>query len=158
MNDNIENQLPLKDNLHVWLQGHQDAIDLCTLIFDIAHVWDDLIDKDKPVSNDDIHNVFWMALIELPQNPFYARFFTHLHPLMKMGILNWKSANALEASTTPEHKVIAYALRLVITDIVTMCALLVGGRQWAEQVHLQMQLSSPESLSSYIQTLPQVEG
>jgi hypothetical protein len=149
---------PLKDNLHQWLKGNPDAISYCLLILRIAHTWDDLIDRDKVVSDDTIHTAFWAALIDLPQNPFYAQHFHRLHPIMQVGILSWKTATTLERSATYEHKLMAFSLRCAICDVITMCALILGGPRWAEMVHGEIQTSYPETVSEYLASLPTERG
>ena len=54
-----------------FLLGNQAAVNFNLLFRDILHTWDDLIDRDKPVSGEAIHQAFRAALVLLPANPFY---------------------------------------------------------------------------------------
>lgn len=143
----------LSTHLEKWLKGHTDAIAFCSAIFRICHVWDDLIDRDVPIQDAQIHDAFWTVMIDLPQNQFYIRNFNALHPILQIGILNWKSANRLERSTVPEHQMMAFAIRAMIADVVAMSALIIGGPLWAEEVHYDMQLSNQESFHDYVSTV-----
>lgn len=114
-------------------RGEAAARDFLLAIHDIAHVWDDLIDKDKPVTDDEINDAFFKALVVLPNNAFYRQHFTALQPLVMTSILNWLTANALEASDKPDDKHISFVTRSAYTDLITYVAMLVGGPGWAVQ-------------------------
>lgn len=144
----------LETNLALWLKDQPDAIAFCLAILRVAHTWDDLIDRDKPVEDCTLNQAFWTALIELPQNPFYVRHFASLHPVMQLGILNWQSANRLERSDVQEHRLMAFTLRCMIGDVITMSALLIAGPLWAAEVHYAVQIAYPESLNQYLASVP----
>jgi hypothetical protein len=57
-----------------WFGGNQDALNMYRMFVDLAHIWDDLVDKDKPVSADEINQAFLTCLVYLPANPFYRQF------------------------------------------------------------------------------------
>ena len=50
-------------------KSYVDARNLWKGLHTTAHFWDDLIDKDN--KNEDVHNVLWFLLVELPTNKFY---------------------------------------------------------------------------------------
>ena len=68
--------------LYDWFEGNQSAVDFCITIGSIAEIWDDLIDKDKDVSNAEINETFWDCLIRLPNNYFFNEHKAFLTPLM----------------------------------------------------------------------------
>ncbi|MDR3439882.1 hypothetical protein [Telmatospirillum sp.] len=115
------------------LRGNQAAVNFMLLICDILHVWDDLIDRDKPANNDDIHRAFYGALVRLPRDPFYSANFLLLNPILEMAILNWQAANEMEAVGDEAGLRIAFILRSTYADLATMCARIVGGELWARQ-------------------------
>jgi len=39
-----------------WFGGNQDAVNMFNMFVDLAHTWDDLVDKDVEVSEDHINN------------------------------------------------------------------------------------------------------
>ncbi len=93
-----------------YLQDSQ-AVTLNLTLCDVLHVWDDLIDKDKPVSAADINGAMRAALVEIPANPFYRQHFDQLHPLIDSFILSWMTATSLEADGGIEGLRIAYIAR-----------------------------------------------
>lgn len=113
------------------LRGNPDAIGFFGMLYSIFQVWDDLIDRDKKVSDNDINNAFWRALVELPLNPFYRANFNALHPLLSTSILNWHAANRMEATDSEADKEIAFIIRSAYVDLLIQSALIVGGVQWA---------------------------
>lgn len=87
------------------------AIFIC-LLFQILHVYDDLIDNDVDLSPDEIHKAFWIALVELPNDPFFLQYRATLGPVLINSIINWKVANQMESLTgVPRHLGIAWILR-----------------------------------------------
>lgn len=123
-----------KDVAHRCLQGRQDALAFIFTVTDILHVWDDLIDRDKPVSPEAVHRAFTSALIRLPRDPFYIAHFGLLNPILEMAILNWHISNTYEAGDDEYEHHISYILRSSYSDLATMCARIVGGEAWARQV------------------------
>ncbi len=117
-----------------WLKGDVAAVSMCLELFRTLHVWDDLIDKDKDVPDEEIHGVFWSVLFMLPQNPFYQKHFNTVNALMMNAVINWKTANQFERGTDEHEKTIAFILRGSYLDLLTMSAALIGGPQWAEEV------------------------
>ena len=41
-----------------WFGGNQDALSVYRMLVDLAHIWDDLVDKDKPIGETEINNAF----------------------------------------------------------------------------------------------------
>ena len=146
-----------------FLRGDQLATDFICRIFSVLHIWDDLIDKDKSVSQDEIHGAFWTALIDLPANSFYQRHIAALHPILVAAILNWQAANSFEElvedSLAPEsirqkQLSIAFILRGTYIDLLSMAAFLVGGYEWAAQVVPKIRTwAHAETFSEYLISL-----
>lgn len=114
-------------------RGDQSAAEFLSVVFDVAHVWDDLIDKDVDVADDAIDRAFFHALVTLPRNPFYAKHFDLLNPLLLAGMNNWHVANELEKSGTEEDLRIAFISRSGYIDLITQVAFLVGGSAWVRE-------------------------
>lgn len=119
--------------LHWALDGHAEAIEFVDLLGSISQTWDDLIDGDCDVSPDAINGMMWRALVELPNNPFYARHFSRLNTLVQQVIIDWHSANVLEAGDTADKRV-SFILRDSLAGVIVHCAYLIGGYEWANQV------------------------
>jgi len=54
-----------------WFGGDHHTLNMYRAFIDLLHTWDDLVDKDKPVSEIEINRAFLTALVYLPANPFY---------------------------------------------------------------------------------------
>jgi len=120
--------------LPVWVTAvvHEPtALDFIGLIFDVFEVWDDLIDKDKPVSNELISDAFQKAVIYLPINPFYNRNFTALYPHVAATVTAWQTANYLHQSKDKEDLAHAYTLRKLMINLVVECVRLLSGNDAA---------------------------
>jgi hypothetical protein len=146
-----EQQHKTWDELISWaVCGDADAAAFCMMVCSIAQLWDDLIDKDKPIDPEHINRGFWIALVELPRNRFYQRHFEDLNPLWMVTIQNWHAANYMEAGGTEAELEIAFIIRSACADIVIQAALLVGGYEWARKVTPTIhRISHAEGLDGY---------
>lgn len=113
-----------------WLNNDQDAFDLLMLFNEAAELWDDLIDKDKEISHDKIHDVFTELLVKYPSNPFYIKHRVFLTPLIISAIVAWRTANELEKGTRSERAV-AYTLRSVDLQLLMMMIYIIRGHNAA---------------------------
>lgn len=141
--------------LHAF-KGNQAAVDYVLMVAKVADVWDDLIDRDTPVSDEAINAAFWTLAIEIPGNPFYRAHIDDLRPVLATGITNWLIANKIERDDTLPHRAIeiAHVIRYSIADVVLMAALLAGGREWAAEVGPELRLRSQRGdLNEYINSL-----
>ena len=110
-------------------QGNVGAKQFLDHISNILHFWDDLVDKDKPVSDSDTNTWMWAALIELPRNQFYVANFSYLNSVLAMAILNWEVATRIERQDNDDYSLnIAYIIRSSYADLAVAVALLIGGR------------------------------
>ncbi len=135
-----------------WLKyicrGDSDAGEFLSLFFMMCHLWDDLIDKDKNRSDDEINRAFWIAVIDIPRNRYYRRFEPEITPLMAVAIQEWFTANKLEAGA---RKDIAYTLRCSIVSLIHQAAEFCGGYEWALKVGEEIRLKSQsETFDQYL--------
>lgn len=140
--------------LHAF-KGNQAAVDYVLMVARVADVWDNLIDKDAPVSDKDINDAFWQLAVEMPKNAFYRAHMDELLPVMEAGVLNWMTANTLERENTEGRAIeIAHVIRYSIADVAMLTAALCGGREWVEQVGPELRMRSQRSdLNEYINSL-----
>ena len=148
--ETIEQQQALVKKLMHCLKGNLDAVKFCIDITFIAHVWDDLIDKDNERTGKDISNAFKSALIDIPANPFYLANINDLRPLMLNAILQWQDANKLETDGNSHDKHMAYMLRASFIQIFAYCAFLCGGGEWAERIGPDIRRIYEEDLYAYL--------
>lgn len=146
------------DRAPYFLQGHHAAIDCVWLIFSIGHVWDDLIDRDRHVTDEEIHAAFWQALVLLPTNSFYVQHITTLYPILLNTIVNWRAATAMERTGEARDREVAFVLRAGYADLLSMSALLVGGQEWSIQVTPEIRRwMHEESYAEYLDNLRREE-
>jgi hypothetical protein len=125
---------PVPNEVRKVLRGNIDAENFIQTLGNIAHVWDDLIDKDRTPTDEEINHCFWQALVELPRNRFYQAHFQELQPLVCIAIQNWMAANTLEKEKRSGDLEIAFIIRSSYINIVIHSALLLGGYEWAKAV------------------------
>ena len=116
------------------LRGDADAIAFFMGILSVCHFWDDLIDKDVAVSDEVVNSVMWIALIDIPNNPFYQRHRVELSAVMVNAIANWQAANRFERDGDLRQLQIAFIARSDYANVLLQCAYLVGGRDWMLEV------------------------
>lgn len=136
-------------------RGDRNAVELAFALARIADVWDNLIDRDKPVGPADINQAFWIALVDIPRNPFYARHVQDLQPLIAQSIVNYQIANALqEAATNSEALNVANVLRYSVADVIVHMAFLCGGMSWAASVGPQLRmLCQKDTLKHFVEEM-----
>lgn len=136
------------------LKGDAQAVQFCQNLFSITQIWDDLVDRDKPVDNDTINRMMWLAMIEIPRNPFYYQNSLALTQSMEIFMADWFDANELETGCKHE-KSIAFVLRDSVGTIVIQCARIIGGYQWMREISADVRrFVYDESLDSYLKALP----
>jgi hypothetical protein len=135
------------------LQGNRSAVEFCQIIFRISQTWDDLIDHDNPDGPDAINRMMFEAMVELPENIFYQRFFYELRPLIRSYIADWMAANDLESEDDSGRR-LAFVLRDNVGAIITQCAYLIGGLSWMQQVNVEVRKHIHEdSYEQYVSDL-----
>ena len=149
-NKEFELQHKLVDKLFVWLKGNEQAVRFCIDLTYIAHLWDDLVDKDKERTDDEINTAFRIALVDIPVNPFYLDNISELRPLMMNAILQWQDANYLEIKGDYHDQHMAYMLRASFLQIFNYCAYLCGGPDWIKEIGPEMRRIYEEDLFEYL--------
>jgi hypothetical protein len=154
----------VKKDPQVWSQfaqafnGDPAAIALLENVCELTNIWDDLIDKDNgEVSTESINRAFWIALVEMPENPFYARHYQRLAPILRVGIHNWLASNKFERSGDERLIDLAHVARYSVGDIVLEMLLIIGGYRWAEYwTPILKPLIAPETRTQYLESLKNV--
>lgn len=122
--------------LLLWaLKGDPGAVLFVESLSRISQVWDDLIDGDATVPHGTINAAFREALTGIPRNPFFLAYRDQLLPVMDVVINDWLTANVLEKGSE-DDKHVAWVIRDSLCALLTFCAQLLGGHEWAEQVSI----------------------
>ena len=122
-------------------QGHPEAMQFCLNILYIAHLWDDLIDKDKNRSDAEINSGFEILLLGIPSNPFYRAHQGSLLPMIHVAIACWYESNKRQKGTEDE-KFYAFYLRNQLLSVVYFACLVVGGDPNPLHEYFAMQMKS----------------
>lgn len=116
-----------------WFGGNRDALNLLHRLVELAHIWDDLIDKDKPVSDADINKAFLIALVYIPANPFYKVIEAQVLPMWLTVTSAFEVANKFEKEKDEHGVEIAHNLRYAVGHIVSYMSIVCIGYENAQQ-------------------------
>jgi hypothetical protein len=116
-----------------WFGGNKDALDIFNSLVDLVHIWDDLIDKDKPVSDADINKAFLIALVYMPSNPFYQKIQSHILPMWVTAASAFEVANKFERDRDEHGLEIAHNLRYAAGHVVAYMSIMCVGYNKAKE-------------------------
>lgn len=116
-----------------WFGGNRDALNMTKVMAEISQVWDDLIDKDKPVTDEQINWAFTAALVYLPMNPFYQRIQQAVMPMWITAITEFKMATKFERDKDEHGLEIAHGMRFAAAQIIAYAVILCVGERKAEE-------------------------
>ena len=131
-----------------WFAGNKDALDVYQRLSFVAHAWDDLVDKDKPV---DVNALMANLLIYLPGNPFYRKYEADLRGIFFGAMASYMAANLMEKSGDAHKVELAHFLRYAIVNSAAyMIAVLNGLERGAEILAQALPVMVPERLADYM--------
>ena len=102
-----------------WFGGNEYALQMYRMLVDLVHTWDDLIDKDREVSEQEINNAFLIALVYMPSNPFYRQIQEHVMPMWVTVLSAYEVANKFERDKDAHGLEIAHNLRFAAGHVVS---------------------------------------
>ena len=101
-----------------WFGGNHDALSMYRMLVDLAHTWDDLVDRDRDLPTDHINNAFLIALVYMPANVFYRSIQEQIMPMWLTVISAYEVANKFEQDKDEHGVEIAHNLRYAVGHIV----------------------------------------
>lgn len=103
-----------------WFGGSQDAYDVFHIILDLAHVWDDIVDNDKPqaVTEFSVNHAFLSCLVYLQVSPFYRSIQQQILPMWITVVSGYEAANLFERNNDEHGIEIAHNLRYAAGHII----------------------------------------
>lgn len=128
--------------------GNIDAVNLSMMLLEVAHLWDDLIDKD-PVTDDEINKVFKYLIYDIPMNPVY-RVIPGINCHLLNVYLRWRDANDMETEDDPDFEK-TYMLRAGIYDLFSLITFHLYGDERSKEL-------GPKIRSLYGETLDSLRG
>jgi hypothetical protein len=117
-----------------WFGGNQDALNLFFMLVDLVQTWDDLVDKDREVSQQEVNNAFLIALVYIPSNPFYQAIREQITPMWMTVISAFEVANKFEQDKDEHGLEIAHNLRFAAGHVVTFMVQTCLGYEKAREV------------------------
>jgi hypothetical protein len=117
-----------------WFGGNQDALNLYRMFVDLLHTWDDLVDRDREVTELEINNAFMIALVYMPANPFYKHIQEQIMPMWLMVISAYEAGNKFEREKDEHGLEIAHTLRYAAGHIVSYMVYVCVGRNQAKEI------------------------
>ena len=117
-----------------WFGGDVDAFNMYRMFIDLAHTWDDMVDKDKELTEEQTNNAFLICLVYLPSNPFYQKIQRDIMPMWISVVSAFQTANKFE-NTKDEHGLeIAHNLRYAAGHIIAYAVHVCIGPEKAKEV------------------------
>lgn len=125
------------------------ATELSFMLLEVAHIWDDLVDKDKPVTTEEIDKAFIYSLQCIPMHKYWS---PAMHAMLSSVYLRWHAANCLEScpASTDNDLAKAWMLRASLYDLFEMLALQLHGLEWAKSQAVTLRLFYGEQLTDFI--------
>jgi hypothetical protein len=117
-----------------WFGGNQDALQMYRMLVDLAHTWDDLVDKDKEVPEHEVSNAFLITLAYLPSNPFYRAIQDQIRPMWVTVVSAYEVANKFEKDKDVHGLEIAHTLRYAVGHIVAFMVITCVGYVKAKEI------------------------
>ncbi len=136
--DSQEWRIDRDERLLRWMRGNADAADCVVALSTVSELWDDLIDRDRPVSDEEIHKGFVSVLIGLNDNPFWNGFHVKLMPIVIVGTNAWLDANKLQQSGSDNDRMLGFYIRNYCYEIASMAAYCAGGWDWLRSISMEM--------------------
>lgn len=138
------------------VRGDNEALTFLAHMHDIAHIADDIADGDLDNVGRGVETLLALALVSIPEDPFYQKHAARLHPIIANAITHWAVANEYERSRDVAMFDRAFVLRSMYATLTTTAAELVAGPisgiHWAREVGIRLWREwTPENISSYTQ-------
>jgi len=151
--DEFTKQEDLEKKLNYFLKKNVFAVKFCMDMIYIAHLWDDLVDKDKNRTSEDISTAFKIIIVGIGENPFYTSNYLILKTTLINIILQWEDANVLEKSENEHDVQMSWMLRAGIIQLISTCAFLVGGWDWSKEIGPSIRRLYEEILSEFLEEM-----
>jgi purine-cytosine permease-like protein len=121
-----------------WFGGNEDAARMYHAFESMTHTWDDLVDRDREVSETAINNAFLAALVYLPANPFYRSIQEQILPMWITVVSAYETGNKFEREKDEHGIEISHSLRYTLGNIVAYAVHVCVGPEKAKEVLPEM--------------------
>jgi hypothetical protein len=119
-----------------WFGGNEDALSVYRMFVTLLHLWDDLVDKDKPenTTESQINNAFLICLVYLQVNPFYRSIQEQILPMWITVVSGYETANKFEKDKDEHGIEIAHTLRYAAGNILAYMVYVCVGPEKAKDI------------------------
>jgi hypothetical protein len=117
-----------------WFGGNTDALNMYRMFIDLLHTWDDMVDKDRELTEDQINSAFLMCLVYLPSNPFYVHIQRDIMPMWITVVSAYQTGNKFERDKDAHGIEIAHNLRYAAGHILAYAVHVCVGPEKAKEV------------------------
>lgn len=117
-----------------WFGGNVDALNMYRMFIDLSHVWDDMVDKDKELTEDQTNNAFLICLVYLPSNPFYQLIQRDIMPMWISVVSAFQAGNKFEKDKDEHGIEIAHNLRYAAGHILAYAVHVCVGPEKAKEI------------------------
>ena len=144
------------EKLEGWI-GDQPAMAWFLEYCQFCEVIDDLIDRDKPIREQDVVNLLFTAFVELPANTFYQHFGATLAPVIVAGINAWLDSNNYERGKSLDDRIRAYMLRDRYMEVLATVIYLLHGPERMRELSMEIRdFFQAETFEEYVAKAPLV--
>jgi hypothetical protein len=117
-----------------WFGGNVDALNMYRMFIDLSHTWDDMVDKDKELTEDQTNNAFLICLVYLPSNPFYQLIQRDIMPMWISVVSAFQAGNKFEKDKDEHGIEIAHNLRYAAGHILAYAVHVCVGPEKAKEI------------------------
>lgn len=107
--------------------GNDDALRWLWSFWCFSQMFDDLVDRDKPVAHGDAARELARFVEQVALSPFFRQHAASLTALLVSAINRWLTGDEMARSEQQEARTLARAVRCGDLDVVLHVAYLVGG-------------------------------
>ena len=134
--------------------GDPEALRFIVMFGDTCELFDDIIDRDKDITDAHAVRVLFAVLTELPFNRFFEAYKHQLVPIIITGINAWLDANELEKGSEHEQ-VFAYVLRDWYVELISFIIYVLRGPEYLRAVSMEIRhfFTHHETLEEYREKL-----
>lgn len=154
--DSAEWRTARDDQLRKWI-GDESAVSFFLDLSHFVEIYDDLVDRDKPVSSDDINHALFAVLCYMPSNPFFLQHRLTLTPLIFTSINAWADANEFQHGTMSE-KALAYGLKGGGVEVLLSIISITRGVEYMRSVSAEVRriVMAHETFEEYLEEVKDV--
>lgn len=119
-------------------KNDEQAVDFLMRLARIYRVWDDLYDRNREHTGDEISGCFADAMFGLMDNKFFLAYRDQLWPQVVIAYNAWMDANTWAYDDDTKRKYCANFIKNYCDEIVMLCAFLIGGTKHMRAISLKI--------------------